>query len=82
MKKILFIGLLLPLLGLISCLEDTSAYLPQQKEDVAVDSVKNEQGKDEEDTDSLPEGKLVPGIHLVKLQVKQPDGQKVERRFK
>lgn len=82
MRKLLFILLLLPLLGLGSCLKDTSAYLPQSKEDVAVDSVKNEEGKGDDESDSLPEGKLVPGIHLVKLNVKQPDGQTVERRFK
>lgn len=82
MKKYWLIGLLIPFLSLFSCMEDTSAYLPQDKETVGLDSVKNEQGENESDDEVLPEGKLVPGIHLVKLKVTEPDGQVVERRFK
>lgn len=79
MKKYWIVALLMLFIG-ASCVDDTSAYDPQQKEDVKVDNVKNEQGNTDEE--ELPEGKLVPGIHLVKLNVTQPDGQTVERRFK
>lgn len=82
MKKSWLIAWLIPFFSLISCLDDTSAYLPQTKEDVVVDSVDNEQDQDEDTTEVLPDGILVPGIHLVKLNVTQPDGQVVERRFK
>lgn len=79
MKKYWIVALLMLFIG-ASCVDDTSAYDPQQKEDVKVDNVKNEQGNTDEE--ELPEGKLVPGIHLVKLNITQPDGQTVERRFK
>lgn len=79
MKKYWIVALLMLFIG-ASCVDDTSAYDTQQKEDVKVDNVKNEQGNTDEE--ELPEGKLVPGIHLVKLNVTQPDGQTVERRFK
>ena len=79
MKKYWIVALLMLFVG-ASCVDDTSAYDPQQKEDVKVDNVKNEQGNTDEE--ELPEGKLVPGIHLVKLNITQPDGQTVERRFK
>lgn len=79
MKKYWIVALLM-LFVCASCVDDTSAYDPQQKEDVKVDNVKNEQGNTDEE--ELPEGKLVPGIHLVKLNITQPDGQTVERRFK
>lgn len=82
MRKYWIIGLLIPFLTLFSCMEDTSAYLPQDKEIVGLDSVKNEQGEYEDEDEVLPEGKLVPGIHLVKLNITQPDGQVVERHFK
>lgn len=74
MKKYWIVALLMLFIG-ASCVDDTSAYDPQQKEDVKVDNVKNEQGNTDEE--ELPEGKLVPGIHLVKLNVTQPDGQTV-----
>lgn len=80
MKRYLIILLLIPFMTLFSCTEDTSAYLPQNREDVDVDDAKNEQ--EEEEEEELPEGQLVPGVHLVKLNVTQPDGQTVERRFK
>ena len=58
---------------------DTSAYLPQDKEQVNVDEIT---GIDTTATDTvLPEGELVPGMHLVKLNVMQ-GGELVERRFK
>lgn len=79
MKKYWIVALLMLFVG-ASCVDDTSAYDPQQKENVKVDDVKNEQGNG--DDEDLPEGKLVPGIHLVKINVTQPDGQTVERRFK
>lgn len=82
MKKYIILCMLIPLLGLYSCLEDTSAYDPQEKEIVDVDDVDNEQGENESEDEELPEGQLVPGIHLVKLNVTQPDGETVERRFK
>lgn len=79
MKKYWFLLLLLPFLSVLSCMDDTSAYLPQDKEEVDVDKGF---GIDTTNTDSvLPEGKLVPGIHLVTLKVLE--GEKlVERRFK
>lgn len=80
MKKKYWIIALLTLFVCASCVDDTSAYDPQQKENVKVDEVENEQG--DGDDEDLPEGKLVPGIHLVKINVTQPDGQTVERRFK
>jgi poly(3-hydroxybutyrate) depolymerase len=49
---------------------------------VDVDNVDNEQGDNETEDEELPDGELVPGIHLVKINVTQPDGQVVERRFK
>ena len=62
MKKYWIVALLMLFIG-ASCVDDTSAYDSQQKEDVKVDNVKNEQGNTDEE--ELPEGKLVPGIHLV-----------------
>ena len=79
MRKYWIVALLMLFVG-ASCVDDTSAYDPQQKEDVKVDDVRNEQGDD--DSEDLPEGKLVPGIHLIKMNVTQPDGETVERRFK
>ncbi len=79
MKKL---KLLLPILIsflFFACSEDDSIYEPQQKENVTIDKVENED-KDEEE--ELPEGQLVPGFHTVKLNVTQPDGQTIERRFK
>lgn len=64
---------------IFACSEDDSIYSPQQKENVTIDEVENEDKNEEEE---LPEGQLVPGFHIVKLNVTQPDGQIVERRFK
>ena len=79
MKKFWNLILLITLFTFLSCMEDTSAYLPQDKELVSLDSVRNE------DTDNgdeeFPEGALVPGVHLVKLKVMQ-NGTEVERSFK
>lgn len=82
MKKYWILSLLFPMLLLFSCMEDTSAYLPQDKENVKVDDVNNEQGDNEDEDEVLPEGELVPGIHLVKLNVTLPSGETEERRFK
>lgn len=79
MKKYWITLLLIPFLFLSSCLEDTSAYLPQEKEDVKVDENQNEEDPGDEE---LPEGELVPGIHTVKLTIPQPDGSTTERQFK
>lgn len=81
MKKYILPLLLFPLLGMMSCVDDLSAYDPQVKEEVDVDDVNDESDNDDED-EVLPEGKLVPGLHLVKIKVTEPDGQEVERRFK
>lgn len=80
MKKL---KLLLPLVAsflFFACSEDNSIYEPQQKEDVMIDQVENEDKNDEDE--ELPKGQLVVGFHTVKLNVTQPDGQEVERRFK
>ncbi len=70
---------MIPFLGILSCMDDTSAYLPQDKEQVNVDEIT---GIDTTATDTvLSEGELVPGMHLVKLNVMQ-GGELVERRFK
>lgn len=79
MMKKYWMLLLLTLMAFTSCVEDNSAYDPQQKENVAIDNYNNEEGST---SDSLPDGVLVPGLHLVKMNVRQPDGQTVERRFK
>ena len=79
MKKL---KLLLPIIVsffFFACSEDNSIYEPQQKENITIDKVENE---DQDEEEELPEGQLVPGFHTVKLQVTQPDGQIVERRFK
>lgn len=82
MKKYWLISLLLPVLMYWGCSEDTSAYLPQEKEDVLVDDVKPENGENEGDGDEkLPDGQLVIGMHQVKLNV--PVGDSIyERKFK
>lgn len=78
MRKYWILFILIPFIAMFSCTDDTSAYLPQDKEDVNVDEVVVDTTK--KDT-LLPEGQLVPGIHLVKLMVQQGDSL-VERRFK
>ncbi len=79
MRKYWSLFILIPFLGILSCMDDTSAYLPQDKEQVNVDEIT---GIDTTATDTvLSEGELVPGMHLVKLNVMQ-GGELVERRFK
>lgn len=78
MKRIHIILLSL-IVFFFSCSEDTTLYEPQNKENVIVDNTQNED-KDEEE--ELPEGQLLPGMHIVKLNVTEPDGQIAERRFK
>ena len=69
MRKYWSLFILIPFLGILSCMDDTSAYLPQDKEQVNVDEIT---GIDTTATDTvLPEGELVPGMHLVKLNVMQ-----------
>ena len=78
MKKYRNLLLLIPFLVLFSCMEDESEYSSQEKENVQVDQVT----VDTTDTDEeLPEGQLVPGLHLVKLTVLQGQDS-VERQFK
>ena len=78
MKKYRTLLLLIPFLVLFSCMEDESEYSSQEKENVQVDQVT----VDTTDTDEeLPEGQLVPGLHLVKLKVLQGQDS-VERQFK
>ncbi|TXH60889.1 MAG: hypothetical protein E6Q89_00075 [Bacteroidia bacterium] len=75
MKKLLIV-FLSALFFLSSCVKDTSAYLPQSKDDVTVD----EFGKDNTNP-STPAGSLLPGIHQIKLNVTY-NGVVTERRFK
>ena len=78
MKKYRNLLLLIPFLVLFSCMEDESEYSSQEKENVQVDQVT----VDTTDTDEeLPEGQLVPGLHLVKLKVLQ-GLDSVERQLK
>lgn len=78
MKKYRNLLLLIPFLVLFSYMEDESEYSSQEKENVQVDQVT----VDTTDTDEeLPEGQLVPGLHLVKLKVLQGQDS-VERQFK
>lgn len=81
MKKYWSLFILIPFFSVISCMDDTSAYLPQEKEDV---NVENNFKVDTTDTDSvLPEGELAPGLHLVKIKVLQPNyPEPIERQFK
>lgn len=80
MKKYYILACLAVIFTFSSCLEDNSAYDAQEKENVEVDDFSGSGDGDEDE--NLPEGELVPGIHLVKINVTQPDGQTVERRFK
>lgn len=77
MRKYLYL-LMIPFWALFSCVDDTSSYISQEKENVEVEGVTPGGGEEEPPVD----GELVPGVHLVKLNVTQPDGQVVERRFK
>lgn len=80
MKKYYILACFAVIFYFSSCVEDNSAYDAQEKENVVVDDIDGG-GTGTEDED-LPEGQLVPGIHLVKINVTQSDGQTVERRFK
>lgn len=83
MKKRQFIGILFLLLCILSsCMKDTSAYNPQNKEDVIIDNVENEQGENDDSDENLPEGKLVPGLHNIKIEIESSDGTIKERIFK
>lgn len=75
MKKYILL-MLIPLLVLSSCMKDTSAYLPQEKQKVVVDPT--EPGGSEGEKDPL---ELTPGINLVKIDVVN-NGVTAERRFK
>lgn len=75
MKKYL-IFLIIPLLILTSCLKDTSAYLPQEKETVTVDQITPDNPGGGES-----QGALSPGINLIKQNVIF-QGVAAERRFK
>lgn len=80
MKIYQIISPLIAIFLLFSCLDDESAYLPQEKGNIEVDDT---QGEDTENEDEeLPEGQLIPGMHIVKLNIPQPDGQTIERKFK
>lgn len=77
MKK--YFILLIISIAMASCMEDTSAYLPQEKESVVVDTPAGDP-----DPDPMPDpSKLVPGVNLVTLNVPLPgSGEMVERKFK
>lgn len=77
MRKYLFL-LIIPLLMLFACVDDNSSYESQEKEEVEVEGVTPGSGEENPPVD----GELQPGVHLVKLNVTEPDGQVVERRFK
>lgn len=81
MKRYWSLLILIPFLSIMACMDDTSAYLPQEKENV---DVENNFNVDTTNTDSvLPEGELVPGLHLVKMKVLQPNHtDSVVREFK
>ena len=62
MRKYWILFILIPFITMFSCMDDTSAYLPQERENVNVDEVV----VDTTNGDTiLPEGQLVPGMHLV-----------------
>lgn len=68
--------LLVPFLIFTSCVEDESAYLPQDKENVKVDDIKPGDGGGEEPENPV-DGELIPGVHQWKVTVNG-----VERKFK
>lgn len=78
MKKYWSLLLLVPFLFLFACMEDNSEYAIQEKEEVNVDGVDVDTTTVEE---VLPDGELVPGVHLVKMKVWQGNDS-VERQFK
>ena len=71
-----FILFLSKLLVFSSCMKDTSAYLPQNKQDVNVDNF--DKG---DNTPGSPAGALLPGINQIKMMVTY-NGVTTERRFK
>lgn len=77
MRKYLFL-LIVPFLALFSCVDDDSSYESQEKEKVDVEGVTPGGGEEEPPVD----GVLTPGVHLITLDVEQPDGTVVPRRFK
>lgn len=77
MRKYLFLLIVL-FLALFSCVDDNSSYEAQEKEKVDVEGVTPGGGEEEPPVD----GELTPGVNLVKLNITEPDGQVVERRFK
>ncbi len=76
MKK--FLILLLAVSLSWSCIEDKSAYLPQDKEEVSVDPPSGDTGGDP----VLGPGELRPGVSEVTLDVTLTSGEVVKRRFK
>lgn len=80
MKKYWIIFLLIPFLSFVSCIDDESAYLPQEKEDVNVDN--GFQVDTTHNDEELPDGQLIPGLHTVTLKVEQTPGEFIERQFK
>lgn len=77
MKKY-FILLVVPFLMLAACMEDTSAYLPQDKEDVNVDKPTDGGG----DPTPPAADALIPGVQAVTLSIPTNDGKVLERKFK
>lgn len=77
MKKILIL-LIVPFIMLAACMKDTSAYLPQDKENVEVEAP-SEGG---EDPTPPAADELIPGIQSVTLHVETADGTLLERKFK
>ncbi len=64
--------------GLHSCVKDTSAYLPQDKESVTVDADVSDGGDDP----TFGENELIPGINSVEVDVTLSDGTVEKRNFK
>lgn len=77
MKKYLIL-LIIPLMIVSSCMKDMSAYYAQERENVTVDPNNTEPGEDPQPGPN----ELIPGITLIKLNITEPDGTIVERRFK
>ena len=80
MRKYWILLIVLPFL-MFSCMVDESEYTIQEKEDVDVDQIAVDTTTGEE---VLPEGQLVPGVHLVTLKVPvEPNSlDSIERQFK
>ena len=80
MRKYWSLFIVLPFL-MFSCMVDESEYTIQEKEDVNVDQIAVDTTTGEE---VLPEGQLVPGVHLVtlKMPVEPNSLDSIERQFK